>query len=178
MEKLIQAAKAGDADAFAKLMQLHMQSLYKVAKSILWSDEDIADVIQETIFGCWRSLKDLKETRYFKTWMTRILINKCKDHIRKEQAMFGDEALFGLSEKEDGFENVEWKETLKLLDEKYRLVMILYYIEGFKTKEISQIIEMPEATVRTRLARGRERLAAIYQEKGDFPQKKQGRQAI
>jgi RNA polymerase sigma factor (sigma-70 family) len=58
---------------------------------------------------------------------------------------------------------VEWNEMLKLLDEKYRLVIMLYYVEGFKTSEISQILDMPEATVRTRLARGRDKLADMYE---------------
>lgn len=165
--QLVQEAKEGDADAFTRLMQMQMPSLYKVAKSIMWSDEDIADTIQDTIFSCWRNLKGLKEPRYFKTWMTRILVNKCKDHIRRNQTLFGDEALFELSSNDTGLDNVEWKETLRLLDEKYRLVMMLYYIEGFKTSEISQILEIPEATVRTRLVRGRERLSEVYQENGE-----------
>lgn len=61
------------------------------------------------------------------------------------------------------FENVEWNEALKTLDEKYRLVIMLYYVEGFKTSEISQLLDMPESTVRTRLSRGREKIAVIYQ---------------
>lgn len=165
--QLVQEAKKGDADAFTRLMQMQMQSLYKVAKSIMWSDEDIADTIPDTIFSCWRNLKGLKEPRYFKTWITRILVNKCKDHIRRNQTLFGDEALFGLSSNDTDLDKVEWKETLRLLDEKYRLVMMLYYIEGFKTSEISQILEIPEATVRTRLVRGRERLSEVYRGNGE-----------
>jgi RNA polymerase sigma factor (sigma-70 family) len=165
--QLVQKAKDGDADAFTQLMQMHMQSMYKVAKSILWSDEDAADAIQDTIFSCWRNLSSLKEAGYFKTWMIRILINKCKDYIRKSQPVFGDEELFGLSSNDAGIENAEWKETLRQLDEKYRLVLMLYYIEGFKTREISQMLDVPEATVRTRLARGRERLSGIYQKNGE-----------
>ena len=99
--------------------------------------------------------------------MIRILINKCKDYIRKSQPVFGDEELFGLSSNDAGIENAEWKETLRQLDEKYRLVLMLYYIEGFKTREISQMLDVPEATVRTRLARGRERLSGIYQKNGE-----------
>ena len=63
-----------------------------------------------------------------------------------------------------GYGNVEWKEALSCLEEKYRLILILYYIEGFKTGEIGQILDIPEATVRTRLARGRKQLFAMYHE--------------
>ncbi|MCD7765126.1 MAG: sigma-70 family RNA polymerase sigma factor, partial [Lachnospiraceae bacterium] len=48
---------------------------------------------------------------------------------------------------------------LNMLDEKYRLVLMLYYVEGYKTSEISAILEVTESTVRTQLARGREKLA-------------------
>lgn len=165
--QFIQRAKEGDADAFTRLIQMNMQSLYKVAKSILWSDEDAADAIQDTIFSCWRNLNSLKEPKYFKTWMIRILVNKCKDCLKKNPSAFGDEELFRFAVNDVSIENVEWKETLKLLDEKYRLVLLLYYIEGFKTSEIGRILELPEATVRTRLARGRERLSAIYQKNSE-----------
>ena len=65
-----------------------------------------------------------------------------------------------------GYGNVEWKEALSGLEEKYRLILILYYIEGFKTGEIGQILEIPEATVRTRLSRGRKQLFVMYHEEG------------
>lgn len=65
------------------------------------------------------------------------------------------------AEADRGFANVEWNEVLLAVDEKYRLVLMLYYVDGYKTSEISQILEIPESTVRTRLARGRERLAQI-----------------
>lgn len=67
----------------------------------------------------------------------------------------------GYWEKE--FENIEWKETLDALPEKYRLVMMLYYVEGFKISEISQLLELPLGTVKSRLARGRECLTAAFE---------------
>ncbi len=60
-------------------MEMNKQSMYKVAKSYLRYEEDVADAMQETILICYEKLGDLKEPKYFKTWMIRILINKCKD---------------------------------------------------------------------------------------------------
>jgi len=94
--------------------------------------------------------------------MTKILINKCNDILRKKANLSYTEEVPEMSSCDTGFENVEWKEALNSLDEKYRLVIMLYYVEGFKTSEISEILEMPESTVRTRLARGREKLANEY----------------
>ena len=67
-----------------------------------------------------------------------------------------------VSSRDSEYENVEWEEALDSLSEKYRLVMILYYVEGFKTGEISEILAMPESTVRSRLARGRQQLVKEF----------------
>lgn len=61
-----------------------------------------------------------------------------------------------------GYENLEWKQTLKDLDERYRIILLLYYVEGFKVSEISDIMELPESTVRTRISRGKEKMIREY----------------
>ena len=76
MEKLVNMAKRGDTEAFTQLMQSQMQNMYKVARSILSRDEDVADAISDTILVCWEKIDTLKKNRFFRTWMTRILINK------------------------------------------------------------------------------------------------------
>ncbi len=161
MEKLIKEAKAGNPDAFTRLMKSQMQNMYKTAGAILINDEDIADAVSETILACWENIKSLKEDRFFKTWMTRILVNKCNDIIRKKQ-YYLDYDMPEEPYNDTGFENAEWKEALSTISEKYRLVMVLYYIEGFSTGDISGILDIPEGTVRSRLARGREQLAGVY----------------
>lgn len=83
-EILIRKAKKGDKDAFCRLIDENVQSMYKVAAAYLKNDEDVADAIQDTILSCYENLKSLKQNRYFKTWMIRILINKCKDMIQKK----------------------------------------------------------------------------------------------
>lgn len=161
MEKLIKEAKAGNPNAFTRLMKSQMQNMYKTAGAILINDEDIADAVSETILACWENMHSLKEDRFFKTWMTRILVNKCNDIIRKKQ-YYLDYDMPEEPYNDTGFENAEWKEALSTISEKYRLVMVLYYIEGFSTGDISGILDIPEGTVRSRLARGREQLAGAY----------------
>ena len=60
------------------------------------------------------------------------------------------------------YENVEWLETMNSLDEKYRMIMILHYVHGFKAAEIGSMLHIPAGTVRTRLSRGRNQMALIY----------------
>ena len=76
---LVKKAQRNDKEAFVELMELNKQSMYKIAKSYLRSDEDVADAMSDTILACYEKISDLREPKYFKTWMTRILINKCKD---------------------------------------------------------------------------------------------------
>ena len=75
MENLVKKAKSGDSGAFAQLIRMNTQSMYKVAWAYLKNDEDVADAIQETILKCYEKLSTLKKDSYFKTWMIRILIN-------------------------------------------------------------------------------------------------------
>ena len=74
-EILIRKAKKGDKDAFCRLIDENVQSMYKVAAAYLKNDEDVADAIQDTILSCYENLKSLKQNRYFKTWMIRIQID-------------------------------------------------------------------------------------------------------
>lgn len=162
MDRLIEKARSGEPEAFTELMQMYMQTMYKVARSMLRSDEDVADAVQDTILCCWEKIRQLREGKYFKTWTTRILINKCNDILRAKQRYVSEEGMPESAAFDRHFDNIEWNEALKTLDEKYRLVIMLYYVEGFKTSEIGQLLDMPESTVRTRLSRGREKIAVIY----------------
>lgn len=159
-DNLIKKAKRQEPDAFTELMQLYMKDMYRVALAILMNDNDAADAIQDTILTCWEKINTLKHARYFKTWLTRILINKCYD-IKKRA-----ENLTGFDEYEEPMVydeyNLELKEALSLLDEKYRIIMTLFYSEGYRIKEIAKILKIPQSTVQTRLQRGRKKIAEYY----------------
>ena len=162
MDNLIRRAKQGNPDAFVALMQSQMQNMYKAAKAVLRNDEDVADAISDSSVVCREKLRQLKEEAYFRTWMTRILINKCHDILRKQKHISLLEEMPEIPSGEGNYENIEWVEALASLGEKYRLVLMLYYVEGFKTGEIGEILGMPESTVRSRLARGRQQLAKEF----------------
>lgn len=166
IEQLVRRAKKRDPDAFTELMQLHEKDMYRTASAILPQDADIADAIQETILTVWEKIDTLQKNRYFKTWMIRILINKCKDILRSGRRMICVEELPEQAAKDtvEAEANLEWKEALWGLDEKYRLIVVLFYAEGLRTAEIGKLLQLPDSTVRTRLARGREQLARYYAE--------------
>lgn len=143
-----------------------MTGLYKTGRAILSSDEDVADAIQETILAAFEGIGELREPKYFTTWLTRILINKCREKIREKSRLILVEKFPESLTEDAAYENVEWKEALSCLDEKYRLILMLYYVEGFRTEDIGQMLDIPGATVRTRLARGRKLLFDLYYEDG------------
>lgn len=160
-EKLIRRAQKRDHDAFTELMKLHMKDMYRAAIAILMNDEDAADAVQDTILACWEKLSGLRDPAVFRTWMTRILIRKCYD-IRRQRGRTVDIAEYEEPPANDGGYNLELKEALDLLEEKYRLPIMLFYGLGYKTAEIAEMLHIPKSTVQTRLARGREQLSNYY----------------
>lgn len=169
MDVLIRKAMKGDAEAFIQLMELCEQSMYKSAKAILANEEDIGDAIQETILAAYKNLWALKEPQYFKTWLTRILINKCKDIIKENQKV-----ILINEYKEEGYKDniatkLEVEECMNELSREHQTVLNLYYNEGFNTREISQLLDENENTVRSRLTRAKKYFKTLFidKEKGD-----------
>lgn len=161
---LIDEAKKKDPDAFGQLVQENLQKMYRIAISILQNEEDAADAIQETMLKCWQKINQVRNEDYFETWLIRILINQCKDILkgRKRTVLVDD---IPEAAQEDNYTNTEWKAVLRGLHEKYRTVLELYYVEGFSTKEIATMLHITDASVRTRLVRGRKQLEQMFRER-------------
>ena len=159
-KQLIERANKRDPDAFARLVNLYMKDMYRTAAAILRNDENAADAIQDTILVCWEKLETLKKPEYFRTWLIRILINKCYD-IRKLYS-----GMIGLDEIEEpsreDYYNLELKEAINSLGESCSIVMTLYYGLGYNTNEIAEILGISPGTVRVRLNRGRKKLKEFY----------------
>lgn len=158
MEKLVKAAQEGDGAAFVRLMEMSKQGMYKTAWVYLKNDADVADAIQDTILSCYENLAQLRQRKYFKTWMIRILINKCND-ILKNRINYADiEAVKGEGMSDTRLERSEWKELLNNLDKKYSIILLMHYYEEMTVTEISRALDINRNTVLTRLRRGRQLL--------------------
>ena len=167
MNLLVRKARKHDKAAFQQLMEQEAKSMYKVAKAILKNDEDVADAMQDTVLVCWEKIDTLKKDNYFKTWLIRILINNCNAIYRQRKRMVSEEAAPEAWFQESGYASVEWENFLNCLDEKYRTVIMLYYVQGFKTREIAQILQLNESTVRGRLVTARKHLEQQYLTEGN-----------
>ena len=162
-KSLVKKAQRHDKDAFTELMQRYMKDMYRTAIAILMNEEDAADALQDTILTCWEKIEMLKRAEFFKTWMTRILINHCYDIIRKKPT-YGKLEIYEEPSKCDEY-NLELKEAYASIDEQYRLPMELYYSQGFKVREIAEMLSMPQNTIKTRLARGRKQMEEYYRDR-------------
>lgn len=159
MELLVRRAMRGEADAFIELMEQTKPALLRVAYGYFKTDADVADAISETTLNAWEHLGDLQRPAYFKTWLIRILINNCNRLRREQQRIQPMDVLPEPAGVWDSTEsNLEFKALVESLPGKDRMIFVLYYGEGFTTKEISRILDIRENTVKSRLRRGRERL--------------------
>ena len=82
LELQVKRAQKGDEEAFIELIERHKKLMYVVAKSLINNDEDIADMIQDTILKAFENIKKLKDTASFKNWLIRILVNRCNDFLK------------------------------------------------------------------------------------------------
>ena len=157
---LIGKAKNKDPDAFDQLMRTQLQKMYRIAISILQNEEDAADAIQETVFKCWQKIGQVRNDKYFETWLVRILINQCNDILKDRKKIIYLDDIPEIAHEDHYFTN-EWKMVLAGLNEKYRVIMELYYVDGFSTKEIAKMLHIRDATVRSRMTRGRRQLEQL-----------------
>ena len=147
-KKLVLQAKKHDKEAFVKLVENYQVSMYKTAIAILQNDEDAADAIQETILICWEKIGSLRNAKFFKTWMTRILIHRCY-------------AIYNENKRTVTADN--FPEMLRYLNEKQRIVVELYYGQQFKVREIAGALQIGQSAVKSRLQSARKTLEQFYE---------------
>lgn len=136
--------------------------LYRISCGMLKNPQDRMDAVQEAVAKAWANVDRLRREEYFETWLTRILINECHnlqsagknivplDKLPEQGACDGD--------------NKPLRDALLALDMKLRLPVLLYYMEGYKLREIAQILRIPEGTVKTRLSRAKNKLKTLLEE--------------
>lgn len=130
--------------------------LYRVSWSMLSNQEDCADAVQEALTRAWENRHTLRSAKAFRSWQVQILHNVCNDMLRKRhrrpQVPLDEEVLATLASEEGG---VSMEETLALLSPEYRTTVVLHYLEGYKVREIAQMLDTSLSTVKTRLMRAR-----------------------
>ncbi len=155
---MVSQAKKGDKDVFLSLIDENRLSIYRVARGILNNKEDIEDALQNTIIKSYEKIGTLKKDEFFKTWIIRILINECNLILRRNKKTMFLDKLENEESYSDDYGNIELTSVVNSLSEDLRITTVLYYFEDMSTKEISEMLNIAEGTVRSRLARAREKL--------------------
>ena len=155
---LVYKAKKGNGKAFTKLIDENLKSMYRVGKGILKEEDDIEDAIQNTILKAYSNIKSLKNDELFKTWLIKILINECnKIYNFNKKCISLDKVVE--EQYKDKYEDFDLKIAVDSLAEDLKLVITLFYFEDLRISEISDIIGIPEGTVKSRLSRAKSKIA-------------------
>ena len=152
-----------DKQTFQNNVLASEEMLYRVSKSICFYDSDCEDAVQQAILNAYAKLDTLHEEKYFRTWITRILINECYrvNNLKSREVSFAEYALTSEA-VEDNYSFV-FTEIMKL-SPKIRIVVQLYYVEDYSVSEIASILHIPSGTVKSRLSKGRAKLKSILEE--------------
>lgn len=131
------------------------ETMYRVAKSLLYNDADCADAIQEAIVKAFSKLHTLKEDTYAKTWLIKIVMNECYAIMRKEKRIISldDYQMEDKAAEQEVYS--ELYEAIFKLPEPVKLCVTLYYLEGYSVKEVVQILDITESAVKNRLLKAR-----------------------
>lgn len=157
-----------DKNTFAQAVLEAEPTLYHVSKSILKNDFDCADAVQEAILKAFSNLHTLKYERHFKTWLCRILINECYKITRRVKRLISFDDYMESAEFPAGAADYGLYTAIMSLKEKLRLVVVLHYIDGFRTAEIADMLDIPEGTVKSRLSKARSELKLMLNDEEDY----------
>lgn len=186
-KNLLERAKSGDIAAFEQLVDSYQKRIFNIALRMLGNYDDAGDLTQEVLIRIFKSIKSFKEQSSFSTWIYRITTNVCLDEIRKRKnrkvVSLDEEIKLDDGEMKRQFESDEPtpEETaeaedlkkivnmaIEKLNEEHRVVIILRDIQGLSYEEISEVLKLPEGTVKSRINRARQALKNILSEKREL----------
>ncbi len=149
--------------SFTELLEENKLKFYKTAKIILKNDDNVYDALQDALLSMYQNYNTLKDKKLFSTWGTRIVINKCYDFLRKrknnnialEETIENDIKISSFDEYD--IDKYGIKQAMEeSLSEDQKLVITLFYYDDYSLKEIANILNIPEGTVKSRLSKARD----------------------
>ncbi|MGB1506421.1 MAG: RNA polymerase sigma factor [Acidimicrobiales bacterium] len=172
--RLISAAQRGDQRALDRLLRKHQERIYRVCRRLAGNDADALDATQEALIAIVKGLASFDGRAAFTTWSYRVATNACLDELRRRgrraepglpEFEHADDAYIGSRRSRDPGETVSARIDVDLalasLPEEFRAPVVLRDIAGLDYAEIADVLELAPGTVRSRIARGRGRLADI-----------------
>ena len=134
--------------------------LYRVAQAILWREADCLDAVQEAVFRGWLKKDRLSDPERLETWLVRILVNECKDALRRRRRE--PVALEADVGREDRLcEDLQLRLALRQLPEKYRLPLVLHHLEGYPLEDVARALGITRSLAMSRLHQARRALRKL-----------------
>lgn len=171
LEKLALKAINGNAKAYGLLIEHYKEYLYRTAWLLVKNQENALDIVGECILKGFRSIHTLRKPEYFKSWLTRVLINVANSHYKKNPYMVSmddeENAAVQVAAPEASVsceERMDLHQAIDLLPEKQRMVIILKYFDDMKIEEIAYVMRIPGGSVKAYLNRARTNLRNILKE--------------
>jgi RNA polymerase sigma-70 factor (ECF subfamily) len=178
--ELIHSAQSGDLKAFDLLMQRYDRRIFSLAASYVHTSDDAKDIYQEVFIRVYKGLPKFEVRSEFSTWLYRITTNVCLSH-RSRAKRHQHVSLSGDGQDDDGSshgamaiatENVQRtveeadiqghiRNALSILSPRQRLVFLLKHYEGFKVREIAQMISLSDGSVKKYLFEATQRLRTV-----------------
>ncbi|MFS0862200.1 sigma-70 family RNA polymerase sigma factor [Fredinandcohnia sp. 179-A 10B2 NHS] len=162
MLNLIKKAQKGNDKAFLTLFQQYEQDIYRTAFVYVKNQSDALDVVQETAYRSFKSIKNLKEPKYFKSWLIRIAISCAIDMLRMQKKVVQLKPEFDEFISSDVNEDIDLEMTIRdlieRLNEDEKSVVILRFYEGMTIKEVSETLDIPLGSAKTVLYRALNKL--------------------
>lgn len=155
----VKLAKAKNQEAFIKLIQEDLTSMYRVARGILNTKQDVEDAIQNTTLIALSKINTLRDDKLFKTWIIRILINECNKIYKYNK--YNKKSIKEVVENTytiDTSNNIDLYNAISRLSDELRVSTILFYFDDLTYKEISNVLGVPEGTVKSRVFRAKQGL--------------------
>ncbi len=164
-EELVERIVAGDHPLFEIVMRRYNQRIYRAVRSVLGSEEEVEDVMQQAYLNAYRSLHQFAGRAQFSTWLTRIAVNEAIARRAKRQPFSGgDDAMIQLVEssapdpEQETFAS-ELRDVMQrqvaALPDAFRAVLMLRDVEGLTTGETAECLGISEDLVKQRLHRAR-----------------------
>ena len=146
-----------DRGTFTAEIEACSGTMYRVAWSILRNEADVQDALQDAALKAWEKRDKLREEKYFRTWITRILINACYDTQRKRRHTVSMDEISEQAAVTSALDPT-LAMALEALPEKLRLPLVLCYSEGMSYEEAAAALRIPVTTLRGRIHRGKNEL--------------------
>ena len=145
-------------EQFVQQARQYMDMIFRLAFSWLKSQADADDVTQTVLLRLYESDKEFDSDDHLKHWLIRVTVNECRKHWRSPWSRTEDYMDYAGSLVFEEPQYNDLFDAIMALDAKYRIVIYLYYYEGYSIEEIAGLLNQPRGTIGTRLKRASEKL--------------------